>query len=102
MEQELLENGFKPYGPFPENTECFRMYKGSVKCFKVDVVDFRDGTYNIHLDNKRSESMGNLLVDDYEQMMRFITFAEELYRDRAKKRKMSNGKKTEKEEGKQD
>ena len=23
MEQELLENGFKPYGPFPENIECF-------------------------------------------------------------------------------
>ena len=34
---------------------------------------------------------------DYEQMMRFISFAEELYRDSAKKRKMSNGKKTEKE-----
>lgn len=49
MEQELLENGFKPYGPFPENTECFRMYKGSVKCFKVEVVDFRDGTYNIQI-----------------------------------------------------
>lgn len=27
MEQELLENGFKPYGPFPESREYERIVK---------------------------------------------------------------------------